>query len=162
MANWDFVIAYTPEAADWLTEQGLPRPDCAPGNRLPTTAEMQSALAAEGNLKLDYPAGEDDLYVFEEGVEGFALVISGFDWSQPESVPKDSFQVRWLCALELRLLLRLCEGGCGQLWLYSDSGAPLIVLQPGMEASAVLAAWEAAREAENTNRALGQRLYAGT
>ncbi len=45
MTNWDLVFPYSEEAAGWLPEQGLPHPEVRGGNRLPTTAELQTALA---------------------------------------------------------------------------------------------------------------------
>jgi hypothetical protein len=133
MANWDIVLPLDTEIADWLHNEGYPLLPIQPGNRLPSTYEMKSALAAQGNLILDYPSGSNSFYVYEKGADGFTLCIDGFDWDNDEAVPDRLFRIRWMCDLQASLLADLSTD-CGQLTMIPESGAPVVVFPTILDA----------------------------
>jgi hypothetical protein len=61
----------------------------------------------------------------------------------------DSFTIRGDLVLELHLLRRLVER-VGQMWVYSDSGSPAIVVDPTIDPEAVAAAWIRAASADDS------------
>ncbi len=143
MANWDFVFSYDARWEQWLAEQGYPHPPVLPCNRIPTTGDMKWALAAQGNLVLDYPAGKDRFYVYEQGAEGWTLCIDRFDWSDDNVTPDDFFKIRYWCELYFALLVTLCQR-CGQLITYPDTGFTGIILDASCDPKAITLLYEEA------------------
>jgi hypothetical protein len=52
----------------------------------------------------------------------------------------------------------LCDG-CGQLWVYPDTGSPEIVVEAATDPEAVAAMWEEAERAEDAWRSFHERMY---
>jgi hypothetical protein len=114
MANWHLVTAYDERAAEWLAGHGYKHPAALSGNRLPTLAEIESA-------------------VHELGIGLDALLIDGVSTT-------DSFTVRGDLVAELRLI-RLLSLRSGQLWVYPDCGSPAIVVDSTTNPEVVAAEW---------------------
>ncbi len=149
MANWDFMFAYDQRHAAWLEEMGYPCPPVLSGNRLPTTVDMKWALEAAGNLVLDYPEGDADFYVHEQGEAGFTIVIRGFNWDKAEAIPSGCFAVRWMCELQAALLVTLCRC-CGQLFLVADHGGPAVIFQADMDPKQIATLYKEANLQEDS------------
>lgn len=133
MANWDFILPYDGEAADWLGRQGYPHPPVRAGNRLPTWAEVARVVEALG-LPNDAPLAAE---MSQDG---------------------ETLKMRGELLLELGLLRGLCAA-CGQLWLYPDCGSPAIVVDATILPGAVAEAWHASLDAEDCWQAFHQRVY---
>ena len=142
MANFDLVSVYKKEDANWLREQGYPRPKARKGNEMPSTADMKWALEAEDSLSFDYPSSDQELHGEDDGGSGF--VIRGFDWDDDRTIPGDHYIVRGTATI-LSVLIRLCER-CGQLYVYPDSGDPSIVLDSSLDGKAVVELYVEAAE----------------
>lgn len=113
MGNWDLIITYDKQATDWLAAEGYSHPPARPGNRLPTTAEIEAAAATlQGQL---------------DGI----LVDTGVS---------NCLRIRGNLAQELKLL-RLLSKTAGQLWLYPDCGSPAIVVDHDIDPESVAATW---------------------
>jgi hypothetical protein len=124
MANWDNVFPYDQTIADWLAEQGYPRPDCGAGNRLPTTGELYAALKALGHFK-----------------EPLNVNVDRFDWDDLSSAPESLFTIRGELDAELRLLAKLSET-CGQFYVHPDGGEPAMVVEAGLDLARIAAIYE--------------------
>ena len=122
MSNFEIVMTYDDEYAEWLHQQGYPHPPVRPGNEMPTTADMKWALEAFDDLVFDYPAGEQELDVRVEGDATAGFDVRDFDWDESNTIPGDCFVVHGHTGTILSVLIKLCER-CGQLLFYPDSGA---------------------------------------
>jgi hypothetical protein len=156
VANFELLSPYTKDDAAWLDGEGCPHPAVRSGNRMPTTAELRSALETGDEFEFDDPTADDDeLYGTDSNGQGFA--ISGFDWDRPGSAPDEYIKVRGSEVI-LPALIRLAEK-CGQLFLYPDSGAPPIVVEPDLDADAVAELYAEACEREDGLTYFYEQLY---
>lgn len=126
MSNWDHVLPYDSQAAEWLAGKGLPHPPVAPGNRLPTQAEVSKAMAALGFTR------DSPIHVEYED----------------DDADSGAFTVRGDLILELRLL-QLLGKSCGQLWLYPDTGDPAIIVDARISPELTDAAYQRALRTED-------------
>jgi hypothetical protein len=145
MPNWTYVFPYNQEVRDDLVKQGLPCPAINAGNRPPTAAEVTTASEQLRDLLEQHPIA----------VECFD---SDFDWERPDSVATT------LCVLgdwhgHWHLLLALAEI-CGQLMYWPGSGAPGLILEPGMDPQVIDDAYREAVERDNSWEYLFRSLYA--
>jgi hypothetical protein len=156
VANFELLSAYTQDDAAWLDCEGCPRPAVRSGNRMPTTAELRWALETGDEFEFDEPdADDEELCGTDSRGQGFA--ISGFDWDRPGAAPDEYVTVRGSDVL-LPALVRLA-GKCGQLYLYPDSGAPPIVVEPDLDADAVAELYTEACEREDGLAYFYEQMY---
>lgn len=158
MANWDHVLPYTREFADWLEEQGYPGPPVRAGNRLPSTGEICAAVRMLAGGGEPGQSEGDRLYVSVEGEPEWVLCLSGLAWDDAAAVPAESFRVRGLPEYEVPLLIDLAEQ-CGQLLAFPDSGEVPLLVEPGQSPEVVAAAYRVAQEDADPARRYFSELY---
>jgi hypothetical protein len=129
VANWDYVFPYDERATEFLAREGLPHPTLARGNRAPTPREL-IALGRPGVL-FDVPDG---------------AVIEAV------RVRAESYEA------ELRVVYALAAS-CGQQWIYPDSGAPSIVVDPRIDFERALRVWTEANARDGGWEWLYRALY---
>jgi hypothetical protein len=140
MANWDYIFPYTGEIKDWLDERHYPCPVPREANRLPCTAEIKWALEQLNGVRLQYPAGLDELTVSASDSGLLLFCLHGFRWEDDSHVPDGSFQIRSMSEHQCSLLASL-SSRCGQLLMWPDSGAPAVIFEPDINVQMLYRSW---------------------
>jgi hypothetical protein len=132
MGNWDLVLPYDERATAFLTKEGLPHPAIAPGNRAPTVRELK--LVDRAGVTFDV-------------------------WDDDENAVLETLRMRGESyETELRVVYALAQI-CGQQWIYPDSGAPSIVVDPRIDFARSLRVWKEANERDDGWEWLFRELY---
>jgi hypothetical protein len=132
VGNWDLILPYDERATEFLTKERLPHPAITPGNRAPTVREL---------LALDRTGVTFDVSNDDEAAVLETLRMRG-----------ESYDA------ELRVVYALAQV-CGQQWIYPDSGAPSIVVDPRIDFARALHVWKAANERDDGWAWLYRELY---
>ena len=133
VGNWDLVLPYDTRATTFLANEGLPHPVVRAGNRAPTMRELRS-IGVNHDVTWDVMERDDDAVL-------------------------DHLRMRAATyEAELRAVYAIAEI-CGQQWVYPDSGAPSIVVDPQIEFARALAVWTAAQDREDGWEWLYRELY---
>jgi hypothetical protein len=144
MANYDFVLPYVSEFEIWLRDRGYPHPVPQPGNRFPTKQEVLDAIVSTGTLQVDQD-DEREFFAVKKGAEpggGYEIRIGCSDWEALGESPRDSITMHGGSMTVELMLLEMLSHKCGQLLLYPDTGAPAIIVQPGMNAEGIAELWK--------------------
>ena len=134
VGNWDLVRPYDTRAMTWLAKEGLPHPRASEGNRAPTLRELKLIDSTGVSWNLE-PLGE----------EGDDAVL-------------EHLRMRGNLQDELRAVYALARL-CGQQWLYPDTGAPSIVVDPAIDFDRALDVWTKANERDDGWEWLFRELY---
>jgi hypothetical protein len=131
MPTWNNVFPYSVEFRDWLRGEGDPCPDLIQGNRAPTAGEILAACERLQSVLVEHPVSPD--------CDDF-----DFSWNRPDSVAtmlkmRDDDLGHWHLLLELSRI-------CGQFFYWPESGAPVLIIEPDMDANVIDAVY---REAIN-------------
>jgi len=132
MANWDLVVPYDTRATTFLAKEGLPHPHAIEGNRSPTVRELKSVDAT--GVWWDVRETGDDEIVDHLRMRGHTLEA------------------------ELRAVYAIAAI-CGQQWVYPDSGAPSLVVDPAIDFRRTLDVWAEANQREDGWEWLYRELY---
>jgi len=154
MGNWEHVLPYSADYAQWLGQQGYPCPLALPDNREPTTDDILWALSHYPTLRIiiDPPylrASEDAL--------SYVLQIEGFDWNKPTAVPK-YFAMRGDAFWEIALITTRSQR-CGQLVIFPDTGASSLVLDAASDPDYYAAVWTQSFAEDDDWMYIHQTLY---
>jgi hypothetical protein len=126
-------MPYDTRATVCLAEEGLPHPRASEGNRAPTLRELKS-VDATGVTWDVFGVSDDDIIV-------------------------DHLRMRCQSReAELRAVYAIARI-CGQQWVYPDSGAPSIVVDPSIDFHRALDVWTKADEREDGWEWLYRELY---
>jgi hypothetical protein len=159
MSNYDFVMPYDVRMEAWLNEQGYPAPRVSPQNRFPTKQEILEAVVSVGTLELQ-DSDADEFFVIKKGTKvggGYQIRIGCSDWGALGSSDTGSITMNGYLVTELTLL-EILSRDCGQLLLYPDTGAPAVIVQPGMDAEKISELWNDAYDRQDS----WEYFYAGS
>jgi hypothetical protein len=138
VGNWDIVMPYDERATAFLTKEGLPHPVIAPGNRSPTVRELIS---------------------LDRATDAFRAGVVFDVWESDEDAVVKTLRMRGeTYDAQLRVIYALAEI-CGQQWIYPDSGAPSIIVDPRIDFARALCVWKEANHRDDGWEWLYRELY---